>query len=173
MHQYVLQTPRLILRPLTPEDAEAAFVWLSDPKVNRYMPYNLYTSVEEARRWLESVAQGEGTTFEFGFERKADGLLIGAGGIGPNEAGDCWEVGYNLRSDCWNQGFATEAARKMIAFAHETFGVCAFGGNHAVANPASGRVLEHCGMHFDHFCEYSRFDGSETFPAKQYFMLLE
>ena len=38
----VLETERLILRPITPKDADTAFVWLSDEKVNRFMPYNLY-----------------------------------------------------------------------------------------------------------------------------------
>ena len=41
MHDNVIETDRLILRPLSLGDAEAEFVWLSDPVVNRYMPYNL------------------------------------------------------------------------------------------------------------------------------------
>ena len=45
MHNHVIETARLILRPLSLGDAEAEFVWLSDPVVNRYMPYNLYTDV--------------------------------------------------------------------------------------------------------------------------------
>ena len=35
----VIKTERLILRPITPDDAEAAFVWLSDEKVNRFTRY--------------------------------------------------------------------------------------------------------------------------------------
>ena len=37
----VIETERLLLRPITPDDADAAFVWLSDEKVNKFMPYNL------------------------------------------------------------------------------------------------------------------------------------
>ena len=47
MHTHVIETERLILRPLSLNDAEAEFVWLSDPIVNRYMPYNLYTNVAD------------------------------------------------------------------------------------------------------------------------------
>ena len=36
-----LETPRLLLRPVTPEDAEAVFRWCGDPKVNRFMMYML------------------------------------------------------------------------------------------------------------------------------------
>lgn len=38
-----LETERLILRPLTVEDASAAFVWLSDERVAKFMPYQTYT----------------------------------------------------------------------------------------------------------------------------------
>ncbi len=169
----ILETERLLLRPLTTDDAEAEFVWLSDPEVNRYMPYALYTSVEQAVRWLEYAST---TTDElhFGFVRKADGLLIGAGSIGPSSSGDgAWEVGYNLRRDAWNQGYATEATRAMIDHTHRVHGARIITASHAIANPASGRVLEKCGLVFDRYGEYSRFDGSETFPARFYKLVLE
>ena len=170
MHAYVLETERLTLRPLTTADAEAEFVWLSDPEVNRFMPYNLYTSVEQARQWLRTVEECT-DEYHFGFVRREDGLLIGAGSIGPKDGraysiDNAWEFGYNLRRDCWNKGYATEATRAMIAFARREFGVKHFYANHAIANPASGRVMEKVGCTFSHFSEYSTFDGKETFPAK-------
>ena len=76
MHPYILETDRLRLRPLAPSDAQAAFAWLGDPEVNRFMPYALYTSAEQAREWLESLAESDDPTLEFGFVRKSDGLLI-------------------------------------------------------------------------------------------------
>lgn len=173
MHNHVIETARLILRPLRMDDAEAEFVWLSDPIVNRYMPYSLYTRLEDVSSWLETAIHAE-TELHFGFVRKEDGLLIGAGSIGPHEHGDgCWEFGYNLRRDAWNQGYATEATKAMIALARDAYGVRTFRASHAIANPASGRVMEKCGLHFDHFGEYSRFDGSETFQAKFWTMTVE
>lgn len=172
-HDYILETDRLILRMPSPEDAEAAFVWLSDPKVNRFMPYGLYKSVDEARAWLTGINIEPGDEYHFAFVRNEDGLVIGTGSIGPNAEHGVWEIGYNLRADCWNKGYATEAAKAMIRFAYETFGVRDFGANHAIENPASGKVMEHCGMRFDHFSEYSTYDGSETFKAKVYRMHLD
>ena len=173
MHNHVIETERLILRPLTTDDAEAEFVWLSDPEVNRYMPYSLYTEVADVVKWLEYASTTD-AELHFGFVRKADGLLIGAGSIGPddNEPG-AWAFGYNLRRDAWNQGYATEAARAMIDLARREYGVRVFTANHAKANPASGRVMEKCGLRFDHEGEYSRFDGSEIFPANYWRMEVE
>lgn len=81
MQQYILQTPRLILRPLTAADAEEVFIWCSDPLVNRFMPYALYTKTEDVRRWLETVEKNE-KQYEFGFVCKENNRLIGSGGIG-------------------------------------------------------------------------------------------
>lgn len=44
-----LETVRMILRPVTPEDYHAVFRWCADPKVNRYMIYCLYHSPQEVR----------------------------------------------------------------------------------------------------------------------------
>ena len=166
MHPYTIETDRLLLRALSPEDAEAAFAWCGDPQVNRFMPYPLYTRVEDVRAWLTDAADSQ---WEFAFVRKSDGLLMGSGGVSPGETpGDPWEVGYNLRRDCWGRGYATEAARAMIGFAFRTFGVRDFSANHAKGNPASGHVMRRCGMVFDHEGEYARFDGSEVFPADFY-----
>lgn len=165
MHSHVIETQRLILRPLQLTDAEAEFVWLSDPIVNRYMPYNLYTDVADVVKWLDTAIHAE-KELHFGFVRKADGVLVGAGSIGPHDHEDgAWEFGYNLRRDAWNQGYATEATQAMIDLARREYGVRIFVAAHAKANPASGRVMEKCGLHIDHEGEYSRFDGSETFPA--------
>ena len=164
-HDYILETDRLILRPMTPDDAEAVFAWVSDPEVNRFMPYALYTSVDQAREWLASL---DGSSdYDFGFVRKSDGLLIGSGGIGP-QGEKYWAFGYNIRRDCWNLGYTTEAARAMVNFAHSTFGASDFIANHAIDNPASGRVMQHIGMVFSHSGEYSTFDKTETFPCHYY-----
>lgn len=172
MEPVTLETPRLLLRPLSVDDAEAVFVWGSDPAVNRFVVYPLYHDVAQVRSWLATAKQTE-TSLPFGFVRKEDGLLIGSGDIGldAREPG-AWGFGYNLRRDCWNQGYATEATRAMIAYVHANLGARVIVANHAVANPASGRVMEKCGLHYDHDGEYSKFDGSEVFPARFYRMEL-
>ena len=151
------------------DDAEAVFVWASDPEVNRYMSYPLHTDIEVTRQWLRSVEQRTEEDYEFAFVRKSDGLLIGSGNIGPDsrEPG-AWGFGYNLRRDCWGRGYTTEAVKAMIDFARAQRGAKIFAAHHAVDNPASGRVMEKCGLTFRHDGEYSKLDGSETFRAKFY-----
>lgn len=172
MHDFTLETERLFLRPLNVDDAKAAFAWTSDPEVNRFMNYVRHTDVEQTREWLRTVEAAEGDYLVFAFVRKSDGLLIGSGGTYPKREG-VWNVGYNLRRDCWRQGFAAEGMKAVIALAHEEFGARAFIADHAIDNPASGRVMEKCGMRFHHFGEYEKWDGSVVFPAKYYRMELD
>ena len=176
MHNVTLETGRLILRPLTVDDADAVFVWAGDPEVNRYMSYPLHTDIETTRQWLQSVEQDSEPqaaleNYTFGFVRRSDGLLICSGGIRRQED-DIWDFGYNLRRDCWGRGYATEAMRAIIDFARTRRGAKIFAAHHAVDNPASGRVMEKCGLTFCHCGECSKLDGSETFRAKVYRMEL-
>lgn len=170
MHSYVLETDRLILRALSPNDAESAFVWQSDPLVNRYMRYALYTDVEDTRKWLATV---QDSIHDFGVVRKADGLLIGSAGVVPTDDLAIWELGYNFRHDCWNQGYATEASQALLRYARDTHGIHDFVAGHAAQNPASGRVMEKCGFTYDHDGSYARFDGSETFSSRFYTLHLD
>ena len=44
-----LETARLLLRPVTPEDDRAVFRWCGDPKVNKFMIYR--KAIPESRLW--------------------------------------------------------------------------------------------------------------------------
>ena len=50
-----LETERLILRNLTPEDYRAVFRWCGDPDVARYMVYPVYTKEEDVKK-MSSLA---------------------------------------------------------------------------------------------------------------------
>ena len=165
-----IETDRLVLRPLTVEDAADVFEWVGDPVVNRYMPYPVYEAVEEARDWIRSIKSGQ---HEFGFELKETGKVIGAGSVHLNPEENAYELGYNLNRAYWGRGYATEAARAMIRWAHDVLGVHDFVASHATANAASGRVILKCGFTFVKYGQYDRYDGSETFDASFYRLRLD
>lgn len=173
MHEVTIGTPRLHLRCPTQADAPAVFQWASDRKVTRYVAYPRHKSIEDSRQWLQSVEESGPEALDFAFVRKEDGLVMGTGGVYHNPQRGWWVLGYNLRRDCWGQGYATEAARAMIDYAHRTLGAKVFVADHAVGNPASGRVMEKCGMTFHHYGKFAKLDGSRTFKSKSYRLELE
>lgn len=77
-HEYEIKTERLLLRPMTVEDAEAVWKWVSDERVARYMVYPTYTDKEKLVDWLRSIEVFDGE-YHFGFVRLSDGELIGSG----------------------------------------------------------------------------------------------
>ena len=156
-----IETDRLILRPLCETDADDVFEWAGDPVVNRYMPYPVYQNVTQVQKWIQSIQPED---YEFCFVLKETGKVIGSGSIGLNDE-KRYELGYNLNRHYWGQGYATEAAQAMIDWAYHELGATDFVASHAMNNTASGHVLKKCGFQFDHYGQYSRFDGSETFDA--------
>ncbi len=173
MKEVTLETERLILRPLTVDDAEDVFEWTNDERVTKYMSYPRHESIETTKWWLSSLKELPDDDFQFGFVLKETGRLIGSGGIRYSDKEKAWTFGYNIRFYCWNKGYTTEAAKRMIDFAYKEQGAREFIAEHAVDNPASGRVIEKCGLEFSHYGEYSRLDGSETFKAKFYKLHLD
>ena len=157
-----ITTDRLILRPLTLDDAEAAFEWTGDERVARYMIYSTHESVETTKEWLMSIKPSENI---FGFVRKSDNKLIGSGGINLKEDG-FWEFGYNLRYDCWGMGYATEASKAMIEYVRGKYGDIRLRSECAAENTASAHVIEKCGLVFKRYGEYKSYDGKKTFKAK-------
>ena len=163
----VLETERLILRPLTKDDLPAVYVWAGDSRVNKYMIYPLYKSMDDGKEWIDSLYEDDDKK-DFGFVYKETGELIGSGGIYFHPDIDVWSIGYNIRYEFWNKGLVTEAMKKITSWAIENFDVKVIAGTFAVGNTGSQRVMEKLGLTFYEDTEYSKLDNSETFKAKTY-----
>lgn len=163
-----IETERLILRPIVPEDYEAAFKWCGDPKVNKFMIYPLYTKAEDVRTYFASRDLDDPNNYDLGIVLKETGELIGQGGLVYSAEKDVWVIGYNLRADQWGNGYVPEAMEGIIAEIQKTRKINAIVGEFALENAKSGRVMEKLGMHYVGDCEYSKLDGSATFQAKVY-----
>ncbi|MDD6071711.1 MAG: GNAT family N-acetyltransferase [Clostridiales bacterium] len=163
-----IETERLILRNLEPNDYEAAFKWCGDPKVNTYMIYPLYKCAEDVKIWIESLNPDDPNSYDVGFVIKETGELIGSGGIIYNPECDVWVVGYNIRADKWGNGYVPEAMQGLINHVRKTRKINAIEGKFAEENHKSKRVMEKLGMHYDRDGEYEKLDGSKRFKAKIY-----
>lgn len=163
-----IETKRLIIRPVVPDDADAVYKWASDPKVTEYMLYSTHPNVESTREWLESRDIEDPDSYDLGFVYKETGELIGMGGLVYKPEEDLWLIGYNLRRDFWGQGIVPEAMEGIIAEIKKTRKISLIQGEFATENAKSGRVMEKLGMHYVRDTKYTKFDGSATFDAKIY-----
>lgn len=162
------ETERLIIRNLVPDDYESAFEWCGDPDVNKYMIYPLYTKAEDVRTWIEGKDIDDPDDYDLGIVLKETGELIGCGGITYGDERDVWVIGYNIKKKHWGHGYVPEAMQGIIDHVQKTRIINAIEGEFATENAKSRRVMEKLGMTCRGECEYTKLDGSATFPAKLY-----
>lgn len=149
MNQFVIETPRLGMRRLTPHDAQHFFNLNSDPEVIRYTGDAPFEDVAEARWFLENYDHYK----KFGYGRwavllKETGEFIGWCGLKfMPELGET-DLGSRFFRCHWNKGFATEAAKACVEYGFEKLGLKRIVGRAMEANAASIRVLQKAGLHF-------------------------
>lgn len=145
----VLETPRLVLRPLRRGDARDVYAFASDPEVARYVLWDPHRSLSDARSYIAYMRglYRRGLPASWAVVLRESGCVIGTiGFMWYSEANRSAEIGYSLSRSQWNRGLATEALRAVI---HSSFGMLPLNrleAQHDLRNPASGRVMEKCGM---------------------------
>ena len=163
-----LETERLILRNLTPEDYRAVFRWCGDPDVARYMVYPVYTKEEDVKAWLETLNPDDPDDYDAGIVLKSTGELIGSGGLYYRPEDDLWTIGYNLRKDQWGNGYAGEMIRAVLKLVRSQRKVRGIQGTCAKANSRSRQVMEKLGMTNAEDVILTKLDGSSSYPGEKY-----
>lgn len=167
----ILNTERLLLRPLTVLDGEEIYKnWTSDPEVARYMRWSVHSDPQVTKEWLAMEEQNleSSQVFTWGFVRRDTGELIGSGGILYKEEKEMFELGYNIMKKYWNMGFTTEAAGKIVEFAITELGEKQLFCCHAKENTASGHVMRKAGFRYVKEGSYSSFDLTRTYITDEY-----
>jgi len=144
-----IETPRLLLRKVTLEDAQDAFEYAKDPKVSRYLPWEAHQSVEDSRAFIRTVLDGysKGASGAWAIHYKPAGKMVGT------FAYHNWlpafrraAVGYAIGRDYWNHGLMTEALGRMLRFGFEALDLNRIEATCDDLNVGSWRVMEKCGM---------------------------
>lgn len=168
----ILETERLILRELEESDAQDMYTnWASDDEVSKYVRWSTHKNVEETKEYIKCERERCRTEgcYNWGIVIKEKNELIGAIGAFPSENGR-YEIGYNLSRKHWRNGYATEALKKVMKYLINNEEIYNFKCAHAILNPASGSVMKKVGFTYSHEDTYEKFDGSELFEAKVYYL---
>ncbi|MFL6708597.1 MAG: GNAT family N-acetyltransferase [Massilia sp.] len=147
-----IETPRLLLRPFTIDDAEAWLPLIALPEIVRYTGETPTTTIEGAREVLRSRPLHDYAAHGFGrmacIER-ASGRLVGFSGLKfVAHLGEV-DIGYRFLPDCWGKGYATESASVLMAAGRREHGLQRIVGQVDPANHASVRVLVKLGLRFE------------------------
>lgn len=146
----ILETRRLILRHLLPDDLDDLFALYRDPEIRRYFPEGTLTS-EETKDELEWFLNGHPDHPELGLWAtilKDNDQFIGRCGLLPwtLEQHAEVEVAYLLAKEYWGQGLGTEAARGIADYAVEQLHLSRLICMITPGNEASVNVARNIGM---------------------------
>lgn len=147
-----LETERLVIRELTPDDARPFHVVFGDEEVMAWIPSGVSRDLEHSTERLKALIEHQQ---KYGFslwaiEEKSSGEMIGTCGLvlldgkGPEV-----ELAYHLARSRWGNGYGGEAAAAVIRFG---LGELELERIVAVAEPMhfiSRRVMEKIGMTFE------------------------
>lgn len=145
-----IETRRLSIRSLTPEDADGLHRVFGDAEAMRYVGSS--GTARTRAQTADSVAQYMAAEGGHGFglwaaDRRADGRMIGLCGLTLVEGtGPDVEVVYVLERPAWGQGYATEMARACLEAGFGGFGLERIIALAYPMNAASIQVMRKAGM---------------------------
>ncbi|TMG98763.1 MAG: GNAT family N-acetyltransferase [Betaproteobacteria bacterium] len=136
------------LRPFALEDAPRVQLLAGDfavAETTALIPHPYPNGMAEEWIATHQAQRDRGIAFVYGITQAEDGLLVGAIEVRP-VADEHENFGYWIVAPYWGRGFATAAARAMVALTFGYLDCDQMTASHLLRNPASGRVMEKCGL---------------------------
>jgi ribosomal-protein-alanine N-acetyltransferase len=153
----ILETPRLLLRHLEPQDLQALHALYRDPEIRRYFPDGTRT-LAETKNELEWFLNGHPRYPELGLwatVERATGAFVGRCGLLPWTIHGKFEVelAFLIDKRRWGEGLATEASWGIIEHARTVLALRRLICLVTPGNERSVTVASKIGMNFE--CEYT------------------
>jgi [ribosomal protein S5]-alanine N-acetyltransferase len=165
MNTPIIQTSRLILRPLAPSDAPSIQRYFNNWNIIRNLasvvpwPYPDDGAETFVRLQLEKIAAGEEIYHWVLALRSGDGDAIGNIHFRPRADNPKGNRGFWLAEPYWDRGLMTEAISATNDFAFNTLGIEQFYVCNVVSNEASRRVKQKTGAEFVGYIELAHHNG--------------
>jgi RimJ/RimL family protein N-acetyltransferase len=157
----ILETERLILRQLTPDDSEFILQLLNDPSFIRNIGDRNVRTVEDACSYIVNGPVASYAKNGFGLYLvllKETGESIGMCGLIKRDVLDDVDIGYALLPRYWSKGYAVEAAKATKAYAKDKVGLKRIVAIVDPANEGSIRLLEKLGLRYEKMVRLSADD---------------
>lgn len=156
----ILETKRLYLRELTPDDAEDFLKLNQDHEVIRYTGDIPFNNIQEATSFLQNYNQYE----IYGMGRwavikKEDNRFLGWCGLKYSAELNEVDIGFRFHKKFWNQGYATESAKAYLEFGFDQLNLKRIIGRAMKNNISSVKVLEKIGMTYIGDFDFAKHEG--------------
>lgn len=150
--QTVLETPRLVLRRFTLEDAPFVHEMVNDPAWIEHIGDRGVRTLDDARAYIQDRTLAMYDRVGFGMyvvTARGSGTAVGACGLVKRDSLEDVDIGFAFLPAWRGQGFATESASAVLEYGVRTLGLRRIVAIVSAANHRSIRVLERIGMRFE------------------------
>lgn len=150
--QFLLETERLSLREIMPNDAPFLLELLNTPDWIANIGDRKVHNLDDARKYIIHRLKAAYQKFGFGFwllERKTDSVPVGIAGLVKRDFLEDVDIGYALLPRFYGQGYAVEAAEAIMSFAKQKLALPRLAAITIETNKPSQRVLEKIGLRFE------------------------
>lgn len=164
----VLETERLILRRLSPEDAPFIFELVNDPAWLRFIGDRGVHSLEDARNYIRDGPMDMYARLGFGMylvERCSDRAAVGICGLVKRDTLEYPDVGFALHPRFRGRGYARESASAVVNHAWRVLDLERLLAIASPENEASIRLLGKLGFAFQEVLRQSDTDEVNLFSA--------
>ena len=150
-----IETDRLMIRALLPEDAEGIFELDSDPEVHRYLGNKPIKTIEQAAETIQFIRQQylDNGIGRWAVIEKGTNTFVGWTGLKlmketVNNHNNYYDLGYRLIKKYWGKGYATETATASLAYGFNELKLPEIFAMADVQNAGSNAVLKKAGLRF-------------------------
>lgn len=172
-----LETPRLILRRFTLEDAEPMFRnWASDPEVTKFLTWPPHESIHVTQLVLESWVEGYSQPDHYQWAialKDADEPIGSISVVSHRDETRMAHIGYCLGKPWWHRGIMSEALGAVMDYLFDEVGINRIESRHDPNNPHSGGVMRKCGMYLESITRQSDRNNQGICDACSYALLKE
>jgi [ribosomal protein S5]-alanine N-acetyltransferase len=146
----MLETERLILRPMMIEDAIHLLELNSDPMVIRYTGDSSCKTIVDAQKIVTELSIPQFQKFKMGrfSVLKKDGTYLGWCGLKKFPEQNEVDLGYRFHQHFWGQGFATESSRESLDYGFNVLKLNKIVARAMPENIPSIKVMQKLGMTF-------------------------
>lgn len=150
----VLQTERLLLRPVTESDAQSIFDYAKNPAVSRYTLWEPHSSSADTLKYIQDYvfkhyADHTPDPWAITFKNHPDKVIGTIGCHWVSKEKKCMELAYALAEDQWGKGLVVEAGKAVLDYCTKEYSLKRIQAHYKTENAASGRVMEKLGMKFE------------------------
>ena len=149
---WLIETERLRLRPVTVDDADLMLAIWNDPAFIRNVSDRGIRTVEQAREAIEGGAQKLFEDYGYGpycMSLKSDGTMIGICGLFKRDNLEDPDIGFGVLPDYCGKGYAGEAAAAVVYFARNELGIAVLKAIVSPTNAPSIGLIKKLGLTFD------------------------